>query len=145
MANFNKVIVMGNLVKDPERLEFQNAVITKARMALNKSWVDNGGEKKESTTFIDLKAFGKNAENISKYFTKGKNIFVEGHLETDEWIDKKTSERRSRVYVVVDSFQFTSSPPQNNTSTSKAPKVISAPTVSFEEAQDVDSYDEVPF
>jgi single-strand DNA-binding protein len=146
MASFNKVIVMGNLVKDPERTDIQELVITKARLALNKAWIDNKGDKQTATTYIDLKAFGKNAENIAKYFTKGKNIFVEGHLETDEWIDKKTSERKSRVYVVVDSFQFTGSPPQSGVSNppSVARTVVPAPQVAFGEYDEIDS-SEVPF
>ena len=119
MAGFNKVIIMGNMTRDPEKIEVNGKAITNGRLALNKAWVNDKGDKMENTTYVDIKAFGKNAENIAKYFSKGKPILVEGHLNVDEWNDKNTNEKRSKMYVIVETFQFVSSAPQAQNAQSK--------------------------
>jgi len=114
MAGFNKVIVMGNLVKDPEKINLEGGnSVTNIRIALNKAWIDADNEKRTSTTYVDIKAFGKNADLVAKYFEKGKSILVEGHLSTNEWIDKETNKKRERMVVILDNFQFTSPLQQN--------------------------------
>lgn len=104
-GNFNKVILMGNLTRDPE-LKFgaTNNAICKIGLAVNRRYTTASGEKREEVTFVDCDAFGKTAENIGKYFTKGKPIFIEGHLRLDQW--EKEGQKFSKLKVVVDTFQF---------------------------------------
>lgn len=106
MASYNKVLLMGNLTRDPElRVTPSGLSICKFSIAVNRVYTVEG-ERKEEVTFIDLDAFGKTAETISKYMSKGRPIFVEGRLKLDQWDDKTTGEKRSRLGVVVDNFQF---------------------------------------
>jgi single-strand DNA-binding protein len=107
MANYNKVILMGNLTRDPElRVTPGGLSICKFGLAVNRRFLDKSGEKREETTFVDIDAFGQQAETISKYMTKGSSILVEGRLKLDQWDDKNTGEKRSRLGVVVENFQF---------------------------------------
>jgi single-strand DNA-binding protein len=108
MANYNKVILIGNLTRDPEvRYTPKGMAITKIALAINRYWRDtNTGEQKEEVTFVDLDAFGKQAETLSKYVRKGSPIMVEGRLRLDTWEDKQTNQKRSRLGVVIENFQF---------------------------------------
>ncbi len=106
MASFNKVFLMGNLTRDPElRVTPSGLSICKFSIAINRSYQVEG-DRKEEVTYVDLDAFGKTAETISKYMSKGRPIFVEGRLKLDQWDDKTTGEKRSRLGVVVENFQF---------------------------------------
>jgi single-strand DNA-binding protein len=105
--NLNKVMLAGNLTRDPElRHTSGNTAVCSFTVASNLRWKDASGQAKEETTFIDCEAWGAVAETIAKYMSKGKPIFVEGRLRTDEWEDKQTGQKRSKLKVVVDSFQF---------------------------------------
>lgn len=107
MASFNKVILMGNLVRDPElRYTPKGTAVCKIGLAMNRVWYDDAGNKKEDVTFVDCDAFGKTAENISQYMKKGNPIHIEGRLKLDQWDDKQTGQKRSRIGVVVESCQF---------------------------------------
>lgn len=107
MANFNKVILIGNLTRDPElRVTPSGTSICKFGLAVNRNYTTQDGEKREETTFVDIDAFGKPAEIISKYMAKGRPILVEGRLKLDQWEDKNTGEKRSRMGVVCENFQF---------------------------------------
>ncbi len=107
MANFNKVILIGNLTRDPElRVTPSGTSICKFGLAVNRTYTTQDGEKREETTFVDIDAFGKPAEIISKYMAKGRPILVEGRLKLDQWEDKNTGEKRSRMGVVCENFQF---------------------------------------
>ena len=107
MANFNKVILMGNLTRDPQLkyLPNQTAVVDFA-IACNRKWKGPNGEDREEVTFVDCASFGKQAEVINQYFTKGKPIFIEGRLKFDSWEDKQGGGKRSKLSVVIESFQF---------------------------------------
>lgn len=107
MANFNKVILAGNLTRDPEvRYTPKGTAIAKLGMAINRTWKTETGETKEEVTFVDVDAFGRQAEVISQYLKKGRPILVEGRLKLDQWDDKQTGQKRSRLGVVLEGFQF---------------------------------------
>jgi single-strand DNA-binding protein len=107
MASFNKVILVGNLTRDPElRYTPKGMAIAKLGLAVNRVWRTETGENKEEVTFIDIDAFGKQAETIGQYLKKGRPLLVEGRLRLDQWDDKQTGQKRSRLGVVLESFQF---------------------------------------
>ena len=106
MANYNKVLLMGNLTRDPQMsyLPSQTAVV-EFGLAVNRRWTGKDGEKKEDTCFVDCRAFGKQAETINKYLNKGRMVFLEGRLTFDSWTAQDGT-KRSRHRVTVESFQF---------------------------------------
>jgi single-strand DNA-binding protein len=107
MANYNKVILMGNLTRDPQMkyLPSQTAVV-EFGIASNRRYKTQSGEQKDEVTFVDCTAFGRTGEVINQYFTKGKPIFIEGRLKYDQWEDKQGGGKRHKLTVVVESFEF---------------------------------------
>ena len=107
MASFNQVILLGNLTRDPQLkyLPSQTAV-AEFGIACNRKFKSAAGEDREEVTFVDITAFGKQAELINQYFTKGKPIFIEGRLKFDSWEDKQGGGKRSKLTVVLEGFQF---------------------------------------
>ena len=106
MANFNKVLLMGNLTRDPQLSYTPNqTAVVEFGLAINHKWTGQDGSQKEETCFVDCQAFGKSAENINKYCSKGRPLFVEGRLNFSSWTAKDGS-KRSRLRVTVLSFQF---------------------------------------
>src|SRR5258705_10858254 len=107
MANFNKVILAGNLTRDPElRYTPKGLAIAKIGLAINRTWKNEAGESKEEVTFVDVDAFGRQAEVIAQYLKKGRPVLVEGRLKLDQWDDKQTNQKRSRLGVILENFQF---------------------------------------
>jgi single-strand DNA-binding protein len=108
MASFNRVILMGNLTRDPElRFTNNNMAICKFGLAVNRRFKDGqSGEWKEEPTFIDVTIFGARAEPFAKYHSKGKPAFIEGTLRMDTWEDKNGGGKRSKLYVVADTWEF---------------------------------------
>jgi single-strand DNA-binding protein len=107
MASFNKVILIGNLTRDPElKYTPKGTAVAKLGLAVNRSWKTETGETREEVTFIDVDAFGRQAEVIGQYLKKGRPLMVEGRLKLDQWDDKTTGQKRSRLGVVLESFQF---------------------------------------
>ncbi len=107
MANFNKVILAGNLTRDPElRYTPKGVAIAKVGLAVKRVWKNEAGETKEEVTFVDIDAFGKQAETIGQYLKKGRPVLVEGRLRLDQWDDKQTGQKRSKLAVVLEGFQF---------------------------------------
>ena len=107
MANFNKVYLMGNLTRDPEmRVTPKGTAICQFGLAISRSWKDERGQTREETAFVDIEAWGKQGEVISKYCTKGRPLFVEGRLKFDQWEDKTSGQKRSKLKVVLENFQF---------------------------------------
>ena len=107
MANFNKVILAGNLTRDPElRYTPKGTAIARIGLAINRKWKSETGEMKEEVTFVDVDAFGKTAETIGQYLKKGRPILIEGRLRYDTWEDKQTKQKRSKLGVVLENFQF---------------------------------------
>lgn len=106
MASYNKVFLMGNLTRDPElRTTPKGSQVSQLGLAVNRSYRTPDGNLVEETTFIDVDVFGKQAEVICKYMTKGRPIFVEGRLKLDQW-ESKEGEKRSKLKVILESFQF---------------------------------------
>ena len=107
MASFNKVILMGNLTRDPQLKYLPSQMaIAEFGIAMNRKFRTQAGEDREEVTFVDCSAFGKTGELINQYFTKGKPIFIEGRIKYDSWDDKQGGGKRSKLTVVVESFQF---------------------------------------
>ena len=107
MPNLNKVMLMGNLTRDPEiKYTPKGTAIAHFGLAVNRNYSTESGEKREEVTFIDIEAWGRTAEVIGEYFKKGRPIFVEGRLKLDSWDDKQTGLKKSKLKVVADSFEF---------------------------------------
>src|SRR5258708_26333939 len=102
MASFNKVMLVGNLTRDPElRYTPKGTAVAKLGIAVNRKWTNEAGETKEEVTFVDVDAFGKQAETISQYMRKGRPILIEGRLKLDTWDDKQTGQKRSKMGVIL--------------------------------------------
>ncbi len=104
----NKVILIGNLGKDPEvRYTQGGQAVANLRIATSRSWTDKqSGQRKEETEWHDVEVWGKQAEQCGEYLAKGRQVYVEGRLKTDKWQDKTSGQERSRVKVVADSVRF---------------------------------------
>lgn len=112
MASFNKVILVGNLTRDPElRYTPKGTAIAKIGLAVNRVWTNEAGEKKEEVTFVDVDVFGRTAENVGQYMRKGRPILIEGRLRLDQWDDKQTGQKKSKLGVVAETVQFLGSAP----------------------------------
>ncbi len=109
MANLNKVMLIGNLTRDPQLsyLPSQTAVVDFG-IATNRKWKGQDGQQHDETCFIDCQAFGRQAETINKYLSKGRPVFIEGRLKFDTWT-AQDGNKRSKHRVTVESFQFLSS------------------------------------
>ena len=110
MANYNKVILVGNLTRDPQLsyLPSQTAVV-EFGLAINRRWRGQDNQQREETCFIDCQAYGKQAETFNQYMSKGRAILVEGRLQYDTW-EGKDGVKRSKHRVVVERFQFLGTP-----------------------------------
>jgi single-strand DNA-binding protein len=107
MASFNKVVLVGNLTRDPElRYTPKGTAIAKIGLAVNRVWTNDAGEKKEEVTFVDVDVFGRPAENVGQYCRKGKPVLIEGRLKLDQWDDKSTGQKKQKLGVVAELVQF---------------------------------------
>lgn len=106
MANLNKVMLLGNLTRDIQ-LSYTPAqtAVADFGMAINRKWKGKDEQQKEETCFVDCVSFGKSAETLNKYVSKGNPLFVEGRLKFESWTDKDGN-KRSKLKVVVENFQF---------------------------------------
>jgi len=106
MPNLNRVMLMGNLTRDPElRYLPSNTPVVNLGLAINRRWKNQQGESQEETTYVDCEAFGRSAEVINQYLRKGRPVYIEGRLRFDQWQDRE-GQNRSKLKVVVESFQF---------------------------------------
>ncbi|MBS0196752.1 MAG: single-stranded DNA-binding protein [Planctomycetes bacterium] len=107
MASYNKVLLMGNLTRDVElRTIGSGNTVGRIGLAVNRHYTTQSGEKREETTFVDCEAWGRTAETMAKYLSKGRPVFIEGRLKLDQWEDKKDGTKKSKLSVVIDNFQF---------------------------------------
>jgi len=107
MASFNKVILMGNLTRDPE-LSYtpQGSAVCKFGIAMNEKWTNKQtGQAQEKVHFVDITAWAKTAETVAEYFHKGDPILVDGKLQQDRWEDQQ-GQKRNKLYVVLERFSF---------------------------------------
>jgi single-strand DNA-binding protein len=111
MASFNKVILVGNLTRDPEvRYTTSGTAVCDITLAVNSQWTDKrSNERKEEVTFIDVTLWGRTAEIAGEYLAKGRPVLIEGRLHQDKWDDKETGQKRTKLKVVADSMQLLSS------------------------------------
>ena len=107
MPSLNKVMLMGNLTRDPEvRYTPKGSAVADFAIAVNRTWTADNGQKNEETTFVDIVLWARLAEIASQYLTKGSPVFIEGRLQLETWEDKQTSQKRSRMRVVGESLQM---------------------------------------
>jgi single-strand DNA-binding protein len=107
MASLNKVMLIGNLTRDPEiRYTPKGQAVTDIGLAVNRVYTTEGGEKREEVTFIDITLWGRTAEIVHQYCKKGRPLFVEGRLQLDTWDDKQTGQKRSKLKVIGDGIQL---------------------------------------
>lgn len=108
--SFNKVILIGNFTRDPELRQTQSGTsICRFSIAVNRSYNGQDGNVREETCFVEVDSFGRSAENIAKFFTKGSPILIEGRLRQESWTDKESGKQRSKLLVVLERFEFVGS------------------------------------
>lgn len=139
--NYNKVILGGRLTRDPE-LRHTNATsaVCNFGLAINHKYRTAAGEDREDVCFVDCEAWGKTAESIAKYLTKGRSILVEGRLKLDQWEDKQGT-KQSKLRVSVDSFQFVDSAKSGADPGAYKPQGKSQPAAALSGIDDLD----IPF
>ncbi|MEE9368248.1 MAG: single-stranded DNA-binding protein [Pontiella sp.] len=132
MASYNRVLLMGNLTKNPElRQTPSGTAVTEFGLAINESFKNKAGETVEQTCFVDVVVWGRQAETSAEYLHKGSSAFIEGRLQLDKWENEK-GEKRSKLRVRADRVQFLGSPGKNTeisaASGESAPQEASQPT-----------------
>lgn len=147
MPNLNKVMLIGNLTRDPElRHTPKGTAVAEISLAINRNWKDEGGQKHEETTFVEATFWGRQAELIQQYVTKGSPLYVEGRLQLDSWDDKETGKKRSKLRVVGENFQFLSNGKSNanggtrepaDSAARPTPRQAAAPADDFHEDEDI--------
>src|SRR5262245_26227299 len=152
MASFNKVILAGNLTRDPElRYTPKGTAVARIGLAVNRSWKSETGEMKEEVTFVDVDAFGRQAEVIAQYMRKGRPFLMEGRLKLDQWEDKNTHQKQSKLKVVLEAFTFIDSRGGEGGSSEGGRARSSAPSTATPEAPAAEppasppEEDDVPF
>jgi single-strand DNA-binding protein len=107
MANLNKVLLLGNVTRDPEvRYTPKGSAVCDLGIAVNRSYTTDSGEKREEVTFVEITLWGRTAEVAGEYLKKGRPVFIEGRLQMDTWDDKQTGQKRSRLRVVGENMQL---------------------------------------
>ena len=154
MASFNRVILAGNLTRDPElRYTPKGTAIARIGLAVNRTWKSETGETKEEVTFVDVDAWGRQAEVIAQYVKKGRPLLIEGRLKQDTWEDKNTHQKLSKLKVVLEGFTFIDSKGADGGAPSEAPSArpaftpaaAAAPGTPEPEGPPVEEPDDVPF
>ena len=107
MASFNKVILLGNLTRDPEvRYTPKGSAVCDLGIAVNRAYTTDSGERREEVTFVDVVLWARLAEIAGEYLKKGRPVFIEGRLQMDTWDDKQTGQKRTRLRVVGETMQL---------------------------------------
>ena len=122
MASYNKVILMGNLTRDPELRTLPNTQtqVCDFSLAVNRRWKDAGGADRDEVLFIDCAAFGKTGQTIGENLTKGRPIHIEGRLRFEQW-EQEDGQKRSKIRVVVEQFRFVDRKPGSEPTSGRAP------------------------
>lgn len=142
MAYLNKCFLIGNLTRDPElRVTPKGTQICQFGLAVNRTFKDESGQTRDETTFVDLEAWGKQAEVIAKYLAKGSAAMIEGRLKFDQWEDKTTGQKRQKLRVVVENVQFLGSKRDAASGEQSAPAVPNKQAEKLDPPEDGD----VPF
>ena len=107
MASFNKVVLLGNLTRDPEvRYTPKGSAVADLGIAVNRQYTLDNGEKREEVTFVDVTFWGRTAEIAGEYLKKGRPVFIEGRLQLDTWDDKQSGQKRSKLKVIGENMQL---------------------------------------
>src|SRR3954469_12162934 len=107
MASYNKVILLGNLTRDPElKYTPKGTAVAQIGLAVNRVYSNEQGEKVEETTFVDVDLFGRTAEIANEYLRKGRPVLIEGRLKLDSWDDKQSGQKRSKLKIVGEVMQL---------------------------------------
>ena len=148
MRGFSKAIIAGNLTRDPElRTTPNGANVCSFSVAVNRVYKDSNGDQKEDVSYIDCSAWGRLAEVIKQYAKKGTSVLVSGRLDQRSWEDKTTGQKRSRVEIVVEDFNFTGAPRDggsNKTNNFSATNAADTATLADDTEGEVD-LSEIPF
>ena len=138
---------MGNLTRDPElRYTPKGTAVAKLGLAVNRSWRNADGQQQDETTFVDVDAFGKQAETLGQYMQKGRPILIEGRLKLDQWEDKNTGQNRSKLGVILEKFSFVGGGGGQSGGSTNAPQSSAPPPTSdVPPFEDGPSDDDVPF
>jgi single-strand DNA-binding protein len=122
MANLNRVLLIGNLTRDPEvRYTPKGTAVTDIGMAINRVFTSEDGERREEVTYVDVVLWARLAEIAGQYLKKGRPVFIEGRLQLDTWDDKQTGQKRSRMRVVAENLQLLGSRESEGGPTGPAP------------------------
>lgn len=148
MASFNKVILLGNLTRDPEvRYTPKGSAVADLGIAVNRQYTLENGEKREEVTFVDVTFWGRTAEVAGEYLKKGRPVFIEGRLQLDTWDDKQSGQKRSRLKVIGENMQMLGSRAvgggSDESDTSRPTSRPAAPPKATSPAEPDD--DEIPF
>ena len=143
MANLNKVLLLGNVTRDPEvRYTPKGSAVCDLGVAVNRAYTTDSGEKREEVTFVDVTLWGRTAEVASEYLKKGRPVFVEGRLQMDTWDDKQTGQKRTRLRVVAENMQLLGGRPPGGADTGESRQTSAPPKKSAAPEPDED---EIPF
>jgi single-strand DNA-binding protein len=145
MANFNKVLLLGNVTRDPEiRYTPKGSAVCDLGVAVNRNYTTDSGEKREEVTFVDVTLWGRTAEVAGEYLKKGRPVFIEGRLQMDSWDDKQTGQKRTRLRVVAENMHMLGGrPPGGASDPSGETRQTSAPPKAS--AAGEPDEDEIPF
>ena len=144
MANLNKVLLLGNVTRDPEvRYTPKGSAVCDLGVAVNRTYTTDSGEKREEVTFVDVTLWGRTAEVASEYLKKGRPVFIEGRLQMDTWDDKQTGQKRTRLRVVADNMQLLGGRPPGATDATGESRQGSAPPKKSPPSEPDE--DEIPF
>ena len=133
MPSFNKVIIAGHLCKDPELRDIGTTQVASMRIAMNESYTNKAGEKVEKAVFVDVDAWDKTASLCAQYLKRGSAALIEGRLQMDEWDDKETGQKRSRLKVRADRVQFLGGKVHHEEQATQPPAEPSAPAKADDE------------
>lgn len=150
MANLNKTMLIGNLTRDPEiKYTPKGTAVASFGIATNRNYTTESGEKREEVTFIECEAYARLAEIVGEYCKKGRSIFIEGRLKLDQWEDKVTGDKRSKMKVVVENLQMLGSrggiSPEQAEQADAAAAAKSRPTPPPAPPADNKEVDDIPF
>jgi len=145
MASYNRVLLMGNLTRNPEiRYTPSGTAVADLGLAINENFKNKAGETVEQTCFVDVVVWGRQAETSAEFLQKGSPVFVEGRLQLDQW-ENQQGEKRSKLRVRADRVQFLGSPGKG-TEFSAAPSATASPDTALQHSEPhVDDDDDVPF
>ncbi|MEI6820110.1 MAG: single-stranded DNA-binding protein [Verrucomicrobiota bacterium] len=153
MANLNKVMLIGNLTRDPElRHTPKGTAVSEISLAIKRIWNNEQGQKQEEVTYVDVTLWGRQAEVAQQYLTKGSPAYIEGRLQLDSWDDKETGKKRSKLKIVGEVLQLLGSKGGGGASAERPQQQSSAPQrsgspqgASAAPAQDFQEDDDIPF